>query len=114
MHFSIKKEGQVHILTFKGEFTASVVGVMKDEIDLILNDRPCPLILNFKKITFMDSAGIGLLAYIIQRNVKYNDPLGICELDARKTDLLDKTGLNKCMQVYATEEEALAKISSSI
>ncbi len=59
---NLKSEGEILIAEIIGEIDHHTARVLREEIDTkIIRTTPTVLVLDFEKVTFMDSSGIGLI-----------------------------------------------------
>jgi len=66
------------------------------------------IILNFSKLEYMNSSGIGLLVTLLIRANRQNQRLLACGLSEHYQQIFDLTRLNEAILTYASEAEALA------
>lgn len=66
------------------------------------------LILNFEKVTYLDSSGVGELVGCYTSVKNKGGDLRICGLNQRIFGLIKMTSLHSVFEVLDTEEEALA------
>ncbi len=98
-------EGQIRIST-QSEFEEFFNHLMEEESNH-------QVILNMSGIKYINSAGIGMIVDSF-RNFKENGGrLVLCSLISDIEKLFEVTKLNRCIEIYPTEEEALRKIYNS-
>jgi anti-sigma B factor antagonist len=66
------------------------------------------LLLNFSKVSWVASTGLGMLVATMTTYEKAGGTLKICNLNKRVRTLFEVTRMHVMMQLYATEAEALA------
>ena len=74
----------------------------------VLEQGARKVIINFSKVSYLDSSGVGELVgcYTLIRHQAGD--LGICCLNARIATLIKMTSLNSVFAVHETEDEAVA------
>jgi anti-sigma B factor antagonist len=105
---TVREVGAVTIVDFSGELTiGKPSAVLREAIDDLIRKHRSKIILNFRGVIAIDSAGVGELvaAYTALKNTEgrlklLNPPKKIC-------DMLELTQLSKVMEVYTQEESAL-------
>lgn len=66
------------------------------------------VIINFSKVSYLDSSGVGELVGCYTMIRQQAGDLRICCLSARIASLIKMTSLNSVFAVYDTEDEAIA------
>jgi len=105
---SFREIGPVTIVDLSGMFMlGESSAVLRKAILELIGKRQSKIILNFRDVTSIDSAGVGELvaAYTEIRRIEgrvrlLNPPKKVC-------DMLELTQLSKVFQVYADEPSAL-------
>ncbi len=70
------------------------------------------LLLNLEGVTFLDSAGIGLIACKYVTLCRYDGQLKLCNLRARTHEILQSTKLLAVFDAFVTEADALQAFAS--
>jgi anti-sigma B factor antagonist len=78
--------------------------------DLLL-DHKLKIVLNMRKLAYVDSTGIGVLVSKFTSTAQRDGRLVICEPNDKVMGLLQMTQLDKVINIYASEEEALASFN---
>ena len=66
------------------------------------------IIINFSKVSYLDSSGVGELVGCYTAAAASGGELRICGMNARIFNLITMTSLHSVFEVKATEEESLA------
>lgn len=69
------------------------------------------VILNFDRLEYLSSSGIGLLVTLLIRAQRSQQRLFACGLSEHYTNILELTRLNEAIVVYTSEAEALSAAS---
>ncbi len=101
--------GQVSIIDIQGEVT----GTAEDLLMEAYNQAGAvqTLILNFSRLDYMNSSGIGLLVTLLIRANRQGQRLVAVSLSDHYRHIFDLTGLNQAIIIYATEAEALVALA---
>lgn len=108
MKIETKQNGDVAILILTGFFTMNLgENIIKNLISETLNSGVRKIIIEFKEVQFINSAGIGELvgAYIAVMN--RGGQIKLCGLPDKVLKVLNITQLISIFEVYKTEEEAV-------
>ena len=68
------------------------------------------LVINFEKVNFIDSSGIGLIVSIFKTMQQKDGQFGLTNLSKKNEEIFSITRLNKILNIYQSEEEALKAI----
>jgi anti-sigma B factor antagonist len=68
------------------------------------------IILNFEKLEYMNSSGIGLLITLLIRCNRQKQRLVAVNLKEHYQQIFELTRLNEAIKIYATESDALAAL----
>lgn len=111
MYLEFEKCNEILIVTLIGELDHSSAEEVRIKIDdRIERDDIRKVILNFSKVTFMDSSGIGA---VVGRYKKINNKDGklcIAETSKNVDRIFEMAGLYKLINKYNTVDEAVSCI----
>lgn len=111
MKFQHRNQDNVCILTIEGNLALEGVGEVKNYVKPLLTDRSIlAILINFEKVEFIDSSGIGLIVSIYKTLQQRQAKLMLSALSKKNSEIFNMTRLDKIMSIYATEEEALASV----
>jgi anti-anti-sigma factor len=98
----------VAVVTVTGAVDVSTCGLLRDGLlRAITDDDHRGLVVNLAGVTFIDSAGIGVLVGVWHRVHATNARLALAAPSRQARSILDTTGLAGALSVYATEAEAV-------
>jgi len=99
--------GQVIILSLEGKFVFEARKYFQQAIEEAKKNTPAKIVLNMKGCTYLDSAGLGLLAITFEQAKLHN--IALCLLNPVDVvrRILDFCQLPKIIPVHDTEEQAL-------
>ena len=103
----------VTILRLSGKLIASSLDPLKTSLDTILEDGGKGIILNLKLINIIDSVAVGLLISRFKTAQKQEVAFKFCELQPAIKRLLSLADLDKWLEIYESEEEALEAIKAN-
>jgi anti-anti-sigma factor len=103
----------IPLLIIEGDMTSeSDSDVMKTYHDLKRKYSPKDLIINFEKTKYINSAGIASLINIIQDLQDINGKVLFVGLTNHFKKVMDIVGISDFVDIFNTNDEALAKIKS--
>jgi len=82
-------------------------------LNRVIGEGRRKLLLNMERVTFLDSAGVGLVACKYVTLCRYGGELKLCSLRARTHEVLKVTKLLSVFESFDSEADALASFTSS-
>jgi anti-anti-sigma factor len=113
MIFSHRLEDQVCVVAIEGNIALDGVNEAKAFLKPhIENPDITGIVINFEKVNFIDSSGIGLIVSIFKTMQEKNGQFAITNLSQKNEEIFSITRLNKILNIYPAESEALSAIKS--
>ncbi len=107
LNVQTRQEGETVVLTIQGkvdsESTAHLRAVIHGTIDSL---HPKQLVVNLEGVTFIDSAGLGLLVAAHHNLGKVKVKFHLCELPPQVKKTFEETYLVNYFSIFATEPDA--------
>jgi stage II sporulation protein AA (anti-sigma F factor antagonist) len=66
------------------------------------------LVMNFEKVNFIDSSGIGLIVSVFKTMQQKEGKFALTNLSKKNEEIFSITRLNKILDIFESEKEALA------
>ena len=111
MYLEFEKQDEILIATLIGELDHSSAEEVRIKIDdRIDRDDISKVILNFSKVTFMDSSGIGAVVGRYKKIKNKGGQLCIVETSKNVDKIFELAGLYKLIDKYNTVDEAVSCI----
>jgi anti-sigma B factor antagonist len=102
-----KVSDNVSIIDVKGELTAFAEGVLMDAYGQASDGRVSAIVLNFERLEYMNSSGIGLLVTLLIRINREKQRLLTYGLSEHYRNIFQITRLDDAIGIYDSEEEAV-------
>ncbi|MBF0277838.1 MAG: STAS domain-containing protein [SAR324 cluster bacterium] len=100
--------GNTCVVAIDGNIALEAVGEVKNYIKPFLQDEKTTAILvNFEKVDFIDSSGIGLIVSIYKSLQARQGKLLLSQLSKKNGEIFHMTRLDKILSIYPTNEDAL-------
>ncbi len=96
------------IIDIEGEVTSAAENALMDAYTQAVSHNAHAIILNFSRMEYMNSSGIGLLVTLLIRVNRQKQKLLTFGLSDHYRQIFALTRLNEAIGVYNTEAEALA------
>ena len=97
------------IVDIQGEVTAAAESALMDAYTQASANGIRNILLNFTKLEYMNSSGIGLLVTLLIRVNRQKQKLWACGLSEHYRQIFELTRLNEAIGIFVTEADALAK-----
>lgn len=111
MQFTVKKEGDICIIGIEGNIALDNVNEMKKYVTPHLEDDDIKgLILNFGKVDFIDSSGIGLIVSIFKILQKKQGKFILSQMSTKNREIFSMTKLDRILPICENDQEAMAQI----
>jgi len=82
------------------------------EINVVL-EGCSQLVLDFNRVRFIDSSGIGTLLFTQRKLARIGGTLGVCNIRENLRDDLKRLQLHRLMDIFDTREEAVEKYAAA-
>lgn len=93
------------ILMLKGEMDYFNNRELRGIISKLIHEKTINIILDLKDVTFVDSAGMGLLINVNKELNKYNGKIGLINLSEDILNLIRLATLDKIIPIYHNEDD---------
>jgi anti-sigma B factor antagonist len=109
MNITIRKQNDVTILCPEGKITLGDGDQeLGEAVRQVLEEGARKMIINFTKVTYLDSSGVGELVGCYTSIKNRGGELRICGMNNRIFGLIKMTSLHSVFEVKDSEEESLA------
>lgn len=113
MIFSHRLEKDICVVSIEGNIALDGVNEAKSYLKPHMeNSEVKSILINFDKVNFIDSSGIGLIVSIFKTMQQRNGKFGLSNLSKKNEEIFSITRLNKILSIFATEKEALQTMGS--
>ena len=108
MRISARRVGDVTVLDLDGRLIFDDgFEPLREKLSEVIGNGETNVLLNFDRVSYLDSAGIGLIACKYVTMKRLGGQLKLCNLRPRTHDILNITGLLAVFESFPTEKEAL-------
>ena len=113
MIFSHRVDDGICVISIEGNIALDGVNEAKTFLKPhIENPEVKAIVINFEKVNFIDSSGIGLIVSIFKTMQEKSGQFAITNLSAKNEEIFSITRLNKILSIYPGESEALTAIKA--
>lgn len=112
MIFSHRVENSVCLVGIEGNIALDGVNEAKAFLKPHMEDpKVKSIIINFEKVNFIDSSGIGLIVSVFKTMQQKEGRFAISNLSKKNEEIFSITRLNKILEIFPTEKEALTAVN---
>jgi anti-anti-sigma factor len=112
MVFNHRIDKNVCVVSIEGNIALDGVNEAKEYLRPLLDDANVKgLLINFGQVNFIDSSGIGLIVSIFKTLQQREAKFGLSNLSKKNEEIFTITRLNKILDIYPSESEALTTMS---
>jgi len=114
MEITERTVGDVSILDLNGRLIIDDgFEPLRIALNRLVGEGQRKVLLNMERLTYLDSAGIGLIACKYVTLHRHNGDLKLCNLHARASEVLGVTKLLTVFESFESENEALRSFAIS-
>jgi anti-anti-sigma factor len=106
----VRKQPGTCIIDLEGEMDAFADEALKAAYGEATGDSPHTIVLNFSRVSYINSTGIALIVSLLARARKVNLSLVVYGLNSYYQELFDITSLSDFIAIYPDESRALAAV----
>ncbi|MBI4081189.1 MAG: STAS domain-containing protein [Candidatus Lambdaproteobacteria bacterium] len=111
MAFSHRIEDGICVVSIEGNIALDGVSEAKAYLKPHLeNPAIKAMVINFENVNFIDSSGIGLIVSLFKAMQQKDAKFSLCNLKKKNEEIFVITRLNKILDIYPTEADALAAL----
>ncbi len=108
---NVRKENKdASVIEIQGEINAFAENALMDAYTQASTQGSRVIILDFNKLDYMNSSGIGLLVTLLIRVRRQNQKLLACGLNEHYRQIFELTRLNEAIVIYPSVAEALKAV----
>lgn len=95
------------VCCIEGEIDINTSPDIKKSFEKLLSGKTPKIVINFKKVTYVDSSGLATLVEILKNMRAYGGKMKLTNLSPKIKSLFEITKLEKLFEIIADEAEAL-------
>lgn len=107
MAVRIENKNNLVVCHVSGEVDINSSPDMKKAFDKLTSKKEPKIVVNFSKVTYVDSSGLATLVEILKNMRTYGGRMRLTNLSAKVKSLFEITKLDKLFEILADEAEAV-------
>lgn len=113
MHITVEPSENHAILHLRGEFDTYYCPMLQEEIDGVQKSGVNHVVLNLRMVKFINSTALGAIIKASKALAAQGGKLAISRPSAFCRDILEKVGLDRVVEIFDTDEEAIASLTAA-
>lgn len=109
----VRHQPRAAIVDLQGEINVLAENVLHKAFDEAVSQPPELILLNFRRVEYMNSTGIALIVELLKRARKINCRLLACGLSEHYTEIFRISRLTDYIGVYPDEASALSSFHAT-
>lgn len=111
MEISESKSGAVTTVALKGRVDSASAGPLRDRLSKVVESVPALLVLDFRDVAYISSAGFRTLLIIAKRSTEAKGGLALCSVSSEVRRLFDIAAFTELFLILPSREEAIAALA---
>jgi len=95
------------VVSISGEVDLNSSPQVRKVFDEFIDKKVTKIIIDFKKVSYIDSSGLATLIEMMQRMKKNQGTMSLINMSDKIRNLFEITKLDKLFKIYRTQDEAL-------
>jgi anti-sigma B factor antagonist len=112
MAFPVRRIGDVGVVAVEGSMNQAAEGALMDAYNELAKAGAKTVILNFDRLDYMNSSGIGLLVTLLIRANRQSMKLLAVGLSDHYKEIFNLTRLDEAIRIFPSEDEALSEAAA--
>ena len=104
------KENGIIILAPEGELNLNTVSRLRSEFDALYDQGVRKLVMDFDKVTYIDSVGLALIIEMLQRLGQNNGSLALANMGDKIKYLFEAAKIDTMLSIFKNRNDAIASM----
>ena len=109
MSVKVENKNGLAVCYIEGEIDINSSPAIKKSFDKLISKKEPKLVINFSRVTYVDSSGLATLVEVLKNMRAYGGRLKLANLSAKIKSLFEITKLEKLFEIALDEDEAISK-----
>jgi anti-sigma B factor antagonist len=109
MEIEVKDYQGMKVIALSGEVDMYSSPALREEMMGLINKRVTPLLVDFKRVSYIDSSGIATFVEGLKRMMSYGGRLKMIGLLEEVREIFSFSKLDKVFEIYGSFEDALPR-----
>lgn len=107
LEINVVKLAQIPVVEVRGRVDSMNANELGEALNRILDNESSQIVLDLSGVDYMSSAGVRELVSALKKARRNDGDMRLAQPTARVMDILEMSGLDTIVQVYASQDEAV-------
>lgn len=107
LQVSVVQRGEHHVLTLEGRLDDTFEALIFDAIEQLLEQKQVRVIVDLRKLSYLNSRGVSVFIAVVDQLREAGGDLKIAGAPPQAKLVLERLGVDRLLQQFATPEEAM-------
>ena len=113
MNITWERSGKLKIATVEGRLDTNTVQTCEAELLSGIGDEDCNLVLDFDRLSYINSAGLRVVLKIAKRFTGSENQFGVCSLNGSVNEIFVISGLESSIKKFNSKTEAISELGNN-
>ena len=104
-----KDINEISVISLEGYLDSYTAPSLEDAIKQLVEENRCKIVVNFKKLCYINSAGLGIFWVYIEDIRAKNGDIKMCNMPDKVFKIFDLLGFSSIYDIVKDESEAISK-----
>lgn len=110
MQIRVDKVNNVAFVAVDGEISADHISQLQDVFAQIIKEGENKVVMDFEKVSFIDSSGLSVLIEMIRQLRRVNGKLALCHVNKAIQEIFEITKVHKLIAIHENRQMAVRDI----
>ncbi len=110
MDIKTENINDIALVVMAGELNMESSNSLREAFKKILKEKKKKVLVDFDKVSFIDSSGIATLIEMFQNMAKVNGRMCLCHVNKKILGVFEITKVHKLFSIFESHEEALRNL----
>ena len=108
---STKDAGDINVIYLKGYLDAHTAPVLENTFSELINKSKYSIVVNFKDLAYISSAGLGVFMAYIEKIRENNGDIKLAGMSDKVYNIFDLLGFPMLYEIFKNEDDAVKKFN---
>ncbi|MGA7721118.1 MAG: STAS domain-containing protein [Ignavibacteriaceae bacterium] len=110
---STKDAGDINVIYLKGFLDAHTAPVLENTFSELINKKKYSIVVNFKDLAYISSAGLGVFMAFIEKIRENNGDIKLTGMSDKVYNIFDLLGFPLLYEIFKNEDDAIKKFNET-
>lgn len=110
---STKDAGDINVIYLKGFLDVHTAPVLENTFSELINKKKYSIVVNFKDLAYISSAGLGVFMAFIEKIRENNGDIKLTGMSDKVYNIFDLLGFPLLYEIFKNEDDAIKKFNET-